>query len=196
MRTLGVTGGIGSGKSTVCNMLARRGARVFYADEVARDLMVTDDSVRAQLIDAFGSKTYLADGSLDRPYIAGRIFSSERERKRINAIVHPVVARAFESAIEVAGADGVPLLVKEAALIFETDTSLLNSILVVSASEEVRIRRACEREGLSREHALARMKSQMSPGEMIRKADFVIENDGSIEELQQKVDELFKEFTG
>lgn len=193
MRILGVTGGIGSGKSTVCNMLARRGARVFFADEVARELMVADGGVRRQLVSAFGSKVYLADGLLDRSYLAGRIFSSEKERERINTIVHPAVARSFTNDVEVALTEGISLFVKEAALLFETDTSVLDSILVVNAPEEDRIRRVCERDVSSREHVIARLKSQMSPGEMIKRADYVIENDGSIETLQHHVDELFSE---
>ncbi len=193
MRILGVTGGIGSGKSTVCKMLSGRGARVFYADEVARELMAQDGGVRARLVDAFGSKAYLADGSLDRSYLAARIFSSEKERELINTIVHPAVARSFKNAVEAALSDGISLLVKEAALLFETDTSVLDSILVVNAPEEDRIRRVCERDGSSREHVLARLKSQMSPGEMIKRADYVIENDGSIERLQRHVDDLFIE---
>lgn len=192
MKILGVTGGIGSGKSAVCALLAEKGARIFYADAVAKRLQLTDERVRGAILDAFGAEAYLADGSLNRAYLAGRVFSSDEDRRRINAIVHPAVARAFEEAVEAARRDGVPLLVKEAALLLDTDTSLFDAIVVVDAPAEERIRRVTERDGVDPDAVRARIAGQMAPEEMAARADVVLVNDGSLEDLKRKVDRLFE----
>jgi len=193
MRILGVTGGIGSGKSTVCALLAARGAQVFYADSVAKELQVSDPNVRKAILEAFGEAAYGADGSLNRTYLAGRVFSSEADRKTINGIVHPAVAVAFASALTRARNAGVRLFVKEAALLLETDTSLLDEILVVDAPEEIRLHRVADRDGVAVAAVKARMESQLSREEMLRRADRVILNGGTLEDLKEKVDRLYDE---
>jgi len=196
MRILGVTGGIGSGKSTVCALLAARGAHVFYADSVAKELQVSDPGVRKAIREAFGEEAYGADGSLNRSYLAGRVFSSEADRRTINRIVHPAVAQAFETAVSRARREGARLFVKEAALLFNTDTSLLDEILVVDAPDEVRLRRVADRDGISVEAVKARMDTQLSREEMLRRADRVIANDGTLEDLRIWVERLYDEITG
>lgn len=192
MKVVGITGGIGSGKSTVCELLEKGGARVFYADEVARDLMVSDPGVRKQIQDAFGAEAYSEEGLLNRTYIADRIFSSDADRSAINRIVHPAVGEAFRRIVSQAREEGVELLVKEAALLLDDDTSDLDVVIVIDAPKNVRIERISLRDGLSGEQIEARMAGQMSPNEMRQKADHVIENDRTVIDLEAAVEELVR----
>ncbi|GMQ81294.1 MAG: dephospho-CoA kinase [Rhodothermia bacterium] len=194
MKVVGVTGGIGSGKSTVCKQLEKRGARVFYADEVARDLMVSDPHVRARIESVLGPEAYSDEGSLERKYIADRIFSSDEDRAAINRIVHPAVGEAFRRFVSKAREEGVGLVVKEAALLLDNDTSDLDVVLVIDAPKEVQIKRIATRDGYSIDEIEARMAGQMSPAEMVRGADHVIRNDGTYRELKRAVDELVNEW--
>jgi len=187
MKVIGITGGIGSGKSSVCALLEGRGARVFYADRVARELQVSDAGVQREIVHAFGSEAYLEDGSLNRAYLASRVFSSDEDRKRINAIVHPAVARAFTRYLADVVETGVELVVKEAALLFQTDTRALDEIWVVDAPRELRVQRVMERDSLSRDEVEARMGSQLPAREMRRRADRVVVNDGSRSRLEEDV---------
>lgn len=197
VRTLGVTGGIGSGKTTVCRMLAERGARVFYADAEAKRLMEADPAVRQDLVAAFGPESFTPEGRLDRAYLAGRVFGDPDAVARINAIVHPRVRDAFEAARARAAADGVPLLVKEAALIFETGGErFLDAVAVVVAPEADRLRRVAARDGSSEAQIRARMRHQLSDEERRRRADYVLENTGSLDDLRRQVERLYRTLTG
>lgn len=190
MMVVGVTGGIGSGKSTVCKHLEARGAKVFYADDVARDLMVSNPDVKEHIVRVFGPEAYLDADSLDRKYLADRVFSSDEDRAAINRIVHPAVGKAFRQYVKQARKEGARLVVKEAALLLDNDTSDLDVILVIDTPKETRIERIARRDGFSREDIDARMAGQMSPVKMVKLADYVVLNDGTIEELKKAVDEL------
>ncbi|MEO0557049.1 MAG: dephospho-CoA kinase [Bacteroidota bacterium] len=192
MLTLGVTGGIGSGKTAFVARLAEHpGVRVLLADALAKRLMVEDPEVRRQLVDRFGTEAYHEDGSLNRQAIAARVFGDETELAALNAIVHPAVRRAMLEAMEQARIDGVELLVYEAALIFETNADqILDHVAVVDAPIETRIARAMARDGSTREQVEARMTRQLAPAELRRRADTVIDNDGSMEELHALADGL------
>lgn len=195
-RTLGVTGGIGSGKSTVCRMLEEMGARVFSADEEAKRLQVEDPEARGEIIAAFGEESYLPGGELNRKYLADQVFSDRRKLETINRIVHPRVFQRFRNARQRAEADGVPLLVHEAALIFEAGGDRhLDAVAVVDADKDVRIRRVMARDGVSREDVLARMERQLPAEELRRRADFVIENDGGLEELRRQVEAVYRKMS-
>jgi dephospho-CoA kinase len=186
----GVTGGIGSGKSTVCRMLASHGAVIFYADDVAKRMMRDDPQLRRQIVDQFGEGSYNPDGSLNRAYLAELIFHDEDARKRINAIVHPAVRSAFSLFGKQTKASGASLLVKEAALLIESGIDDLDVVIVVDAPVEVRIQRVMERDHATRAEVEARMAAQMDPLEMISHADFVIENSGDSETLNSDVANL------
>ncbi len=189
--TLGITGGIGSGKSSVCRLLKARGARVFYADAEARRLMHDDASLRAALSEMFGPQTYSADGHLDRAYVAAQVFGNPEKLARLNALVHPRVFTAFNAAREQAEADGVPLLIKEAALIFETGGEKhLDAVAVVDAPVDVRLARVMARDKVPAEAVEVRMRAQLPPEELRRRAHFVIENDGDPTHLEREVDLL------
>ena len=194
MQSLGVTGGIGSGKTTVCRMLEGLGAQVFYADVEAKRIMQESPDVRAELVAAFGEGSYDANGRLDRAYLARRVFADQANVARINAIVHPRVFRAFEEAQEAARRDGIDVLVKEAALIFETGGDAhLDAVAVVAAPQAERVRRVATRDGVTSDQVLARMGHQLPPDELRRRADYVVENTGSLDDLRRQVERLWRE---
>jgi len=190
--TLGVTGGIGSGKTTVCGFLEEKGARVFYADIEAKRLMQEEDAVRAALVEEFGEETYGDDGALNRAYLADRVFGDAERVGRLNAIVHPHVFEAFEATKERASDEGVDLLVHEAALLFEAGGDQhVDVTAAVVAPDADRIAWVTERDDVTPEQVQARMRHQLSQDELRRRADYVIENDGSLEDLRQKSVELY-----
>jgi dephospho-CoA kinase len=191
MQTLGVTGGIGSGKTTVCGFLEEQGARVFYADLEARRLMQEDPEVRAAVIDAFGAESY--DGTtLNRAYLADQVFDDESQIQRLNAIVHPRVFEAFEAAAVRAEEDDVPLLVHEAALLFEAGGDAhVDATAAVVAPAADRIARVTARDDVTPEQVRNRMKHQLPQDELRRRADYVIENDGTLDALRQKSIDLY-----
>lgn len=196
VRTLGVTGGIGSGKSTVCRLLEALGARIFYADEVAKRLMVEDPGLRHAIVEAFGPQSYQPDGQLNRAYLAARVFHDPEALRQLNALVHPRVLAAFKQAREQAARERVPLLVLEAALLFESGADqLVDHVLVVDAPEAERIRRVVARDGMAPEQVRARMRHQLPPEVLRQRADFVIENTGSLEALRHQVATLYRQLT-
>lgn len=192
MTTLGVTGGIGSGKTTVCGFLEDQGARVFYADLEAKRLMQEDPDVRAELVEAFGDATYRDDGTLNRASLAEQVFGDAEQVDRLNTIVHPRVFEAFEAAKERAADEEVSLLVHEAALLFEAGgDEHVDATAVVVAPDDERVSRVAERDDVSPDQVRARMQHQLSQDEMRERADHVIENNGSLEELRQKSVDLY-----
>ncbi len=197
MKTLGVTGGIGSGKTAVCRILEELGARVFYADAEAKRLMEADPEVRAEIVEAFGPESYDERGRLNRAYLAAKVFADPANVARINRIVHPRVYEAFEAARRAAEAEGAPLLVKEAALIYESGGDRhLDAVAVVDAPEDERVRRVVARDDVTPEQVRARMAHQLSPAELRRRADYVIENTGSLEDLQRQVERVYRDVVG
>lgn len=191
--TLGVTGGIGSGKSALTRTLAEMpGVRVVLADDVAKRLMAEDEAVRRDVTALFGPEAYLPDGALNRTHIASLVFGDDDALAALNAIVHPATRRAMLAAIDQARADGILLLVYEAALIFETDAdAVLNHVVLVDAPLETRIRRAMRRDGATRDAVLARAAKQIDPDEARRRADSVIDNAGSLSDLQSAAHALY-----
>jgi dephospho-CoA kinase len=197
VKTLGLTGGIGSGKSAVAARLAEKpGVRVVQADAVAKRLMQEDPALREALVAAFGPGTYDAEGRLDRAYLAARVFEHAGELATLNAIVHPAVRRALLDAIAEAEADGVGLLVYEAALIFETGADRhLDTVAVVDAPVDVRVARVAARDGSTRAQVEARMRHQLPPDTLRRLADTVLENDGDLAHLHAQTDALYDRLT-
>ena len=195
--TLGVTGGIGSGKTTVCNILKELGAWIFSADDEAKRIMVEHAGVRQEITSTFGDTSYNEDGTLNRhQYLAQQIFGDESKVARINQIVHPRVFEAFRERRALAKKAGVSLLVHEAALTFESGGyKHLDAVAVVYAPETRRIDRVQERDGASEEQIRKRMHHQIPVDEALSRADYVIDNDGSLEDLRQKVVQLFQEVT-
>lgn len=196
MRILGVTGGIGSGKTTVCRLLEERGAEVFYADEVGKQILQDDPEARRELVEAFGEQCFDSEGRLDREYVASRVFGDDEAIATINGIVHPRVNAGFEREKKDAARRGIPVLVKEAALLLDSGrTSDLDAILVVVAPEAERIRRVMERDGSDEEDVRRRMAHQRSDVSFRDAADLVIENRGSQADLEASVDDVWRKLT-
>jgi len=190
--TLGVTGGIGSGKTTVCGFLEEQGARVFYADIEAKRLMREDPDVRAAIVDAFGEAAYDEEGALDRAYLADRVFGDAEQLDRLNAIVHPHVFKAFEAAKARAADEEVSLLVHEAALLFEAGgDEHVDATAAVVAPDADRIDWVTARDDVTPDQVRARMQHQLPQDELRERADYVIENDGSLDDLRRKSVELY-----
>lgn len=178
MIRLGVTGGIGSGKTYVCQLLEQHGIPVYYADAAARHLQDTDPALRATLIDAFGPETYTATG-LDRPYLAHRVFGNPDALARLNAIVHPAVFADGENWFAQQAQAGAWLAAYEAAILFEIGRyKSFDAMLLVTAPEAVRIQRVVARDGITEAEVRARIARQWPDAQKISLADFVVVNDG------------------
>lgn len=176
MKKVGLTGGIGSGKSTVARVFSALGVPVFHADDEAKRSLNEDDQVKQAVIAAFGMELY-ASGTLDRKVLATRVFSAPDELAKLNAIVHPVVRARFRTWCEAQG--NVPYVVMEAAILAETGGhAAFDHMVVVSAPEELRIRRVMERDDVDHATVLARVRAQAGDAERAAIADTVIVNDG------------------
>jgi dephospho-CoA kinase len=175
MLTIGITGGIGSGKSTVCKVFNVLGIPVFQADAVAARLQNEDPQIVDQMITIFGADVYLPGGILNRKMLASIIFSDDLLLEKVNGIIHPAVHEAFRR--WKSNFSGCPYLLYEAAILFETGSfrSFDKSILVV-AKEEERIARVLKREQTSEEAIRKRISHQMSDQEKMKMADYVIYN--------------------
>jgi dephospho-CoA kinase len=170
----GLTGGIGSGKSTVAQLFEILGCPVFRSDEVAKQAYF-QASVRKAVIELIGPEVYSDQATINRAYISQQVFSNTNLLHQLNSIIHPVVKRSFAQFAE-ENAD--KLMVKESALLFEAHLeNESDRIIVVSSPDDLRIERIMKRDGISREDVLKRIKSQLPQEEKIKKADFVIVND-------------------
>ncbi|HUS87542.1 MAG TPA: dephospho-CoA kinase [Bacteroidales bacterium] len=173
MFVLGVTGGIGSGKSTVCKVFSVFGIPVFYSDVVARNIMNTDDELKDQVNQITGTNMYI-NGELDRPRMAALIFKDDEILQKVNQLVHPLVFDFFRKWSLTQDSKYVIL---EAAILFEGGADILtDKIVAVTAPFEERIMRVMNRNKLAREQVIERIKSQISENEMVRRSDFLINN--------------------
>ena len=192
---IAVTGGIGSGKTTISNLLRERNYPVYDTDAAGRKLQDEDAQVRAKIIALFGEKAYTGH-TLNRAFVAAQVFGNSALLSALNAIVHPAVVADFKT--WKAGFDSQQLLFMECAVLFEAGfENLVDKILVVTAPEEMRIERVMRRDGLTREQILSRMAHQVSEKDKISKADFVINTDGFTlpeEQLQNLLIILDKNF--
>lgn len=193
---VGLTGGIASGKSTVARLLGDRGARVVDADQLARRVVEPGSAALAEIGAVFGEEVLRPDGTLDRERLGRRVFGDDDARARLEAITHPRIAAAFAAQVLRAARDGVEVLVYEAALLVESGARrAVERLVVVTAPPEVQRARVEARDGLGADAAQARMDAQASVAEKVAVADFVIVNEGSMVDLQNKVSELWKELT-
>jgi len=186
---IGLTGGIGSGKSTVSALLAARGAVLVDADQIAREVVAPGTPGLTAVVEAFGPDVLASDGTLDRPALAAVVFADQAARRRLDAIVHPLVrARTVELA---AAAPADAVLVNDVPLLVETgQAGSYDLVLVVEADEETRVERLVRR-GLTEEDARARIAAQASDEERRAVADVVLDNSGTPEELAAQVDRFW-----
>jgi len=171
---VGITGGIGSGKSTVVKVFQVLGIPIYYADDAAKKLMNENELIRMQLQQLFGNETYV-DGKLNRKYLSGLVFNDDAKLAQLNAIVHPATIKDAEQWMQ---QQTTPYAIKEAALIFECGAqAMLDCVIGVFAPEPIRIQRVIKRDGITREEVKARIEKQMDESIKMRLCDYVITND-------------------
>jgi dephospho-CoA kinase len=177
MISVGITGGIGSGKTSVCRFFKTLGIPVYYADERAKWLMEHDVDLKKKITDTFGSEAYI-NGILNRQFLAKTVFANDEQLKKLNALVHPAVGA--DTANWMQQQLHQPYVLYEAAILFESGSyKMLDKIITVFAPKELRLKRVIERDKVSREDVEARMNKQLPDEEKMEKSDFVIYNDGS-----------------
>ena len=191
MLLIGLTGGIGSGKSTVARLLERRGAVVIDADQLAREAVAKGTPGFDRVVAAFGTNVLTSDGDLDRSALAARIFSDPAEKAALEAIVHPEVARRFGERVD-------PLRATDRVVVYVTPLLVelglapaFDVVVVVTASPHLRISRVASDRGLSPDDVRDRMAAQATDEQRMEVADVLVDNDGSLAELEPQVDRLW-----
>lgn len=193
MLKVGVTGGIGSGKSTVCKMFEELGVPIYYADDRAKYLMQHEHYLIDQIKKNFGEDVY-EDGKLNRPLLAERVFNNKGKLALLNSLVHPAVFRDTERWAEEQRQKGIKYAIKEAALLIESGSyKTLDKLIVVTAPMELRINRISERDKMSMDDVMARVRNQLPQEEKIKLADYVITNNGDLESLRRQVLEIHEQ---
>lgn len=190
MILIGLTGGIGSGKSTVSARLAELGARVVDADAITRAVQEPGTEVFAAIVDRFGPEVVAEDGSLDRPALAAIVFRDPDELKALNAIVHPAVGVGIAAALA-AAAETDDVVILDVPLLVESGRDDMAAMVVVDLDPEVAVARLIEHRGFTEEDARARIRRQASREERRAKADKVLDNRGSVQDLVAQVDALW-----
>lgn len=191
MRRIGLTGGIGSGKSTVAGMLEARGAVIIDADAIARGLVEPGQPALVALVDEFGESILQPDGSLSRASLASLAFRDPGTTDRLNAIMHPLIAEESRRLMDSAPSDAV--VVYDMPLLVETgQQSLVDMVVVVDVPEEMQVERAVGMRGLDAEDVRRRMAVQATRDQRRAVADVVIENSGSLDETEAQVDRLWR----
>ncbi len=203
MRVLGLTGGIGTGKSTVARMFERLGAVVIDADAIVRELQAPGSPVLDEIVRAFGTELLRPDGSLDRERLGERVFRDPATRSRLDAIVHPRVGAEMARRLAAAREAGAPLILLDIPLLYEgraaaggapggSPRDAVEAVIVVYAPEPAQVERQLARNGYGRDEALRRVRAQLPIEEKRRLADHVIDNSGTLEDTERQVRALFE----
>ena len=195
MLRIGLTGGIGTGKSTASKILEKLGAYIFDADKEAKKVLLTNETIKSELISEFGTDIMTGDGNVDNNKLARVAFQDQDHQLTLNTIVHPYVFKEIDKNFD-RELDGGKhdIFVVDAALIYESGADThMDYVIVITALIKTRMERALARETLSGEEILKRMDSQWSEEEKIALADFVIHNDGPEKELIKNITDIYKE---
>jgi len=194
MIKVGITGGIGSGKSTVCEMWAEMGAYILNADDLAKEVMVTHPEVKRELVKTFGNESFNKDGSLNRNYLTNEAFNKGRVEE-LNAIVHSRLPEAAAEKTKEAEKAGYRVFVYEAALLLENlQPGHLDYIVLVLSDKEQRLKRVLRRDDATVSDIERRMDKQRDFEKVIDHVDYVIRNNGSLEELKKKAEVIYQNF--
>lgn len=197
MLRIGITGGLGSGKSTAVRFFGERGAQVFDADLEAKLLLLRHEPVQRAVVEAFGKAVLNEVGEIDFGRLAAYAFAKPERQQRLNDIIHPEVILAAEREMTAASQQGVDLFVLDVPLLFEAHMDqYLDYTLVVTADEELRLERAMARGTLTEEDFRKRTRLQLSDEGRAARADFVIQNNGTLEDLYEQLQEIYDTLTG
>ena len=193
MKVIGLTGGIGSGKSTVSQFLAELGAVILNADEVGHEAFKPDTELWRQVVAAFGRQIVTHDGNIDRKKLGDIVFGNAESLSLLNQIMHPRMYDMVKAQLEEYRRQGTRVIVLEAPLLLEAGwTPLVDEVWVTTASEATVLKRLEERTGLSPAESLTRIRSQLSSAERVRRADVVINTDCDLDGLKSRVTELWQ----
>ena len=186
IQKIGITGGIGTGKTTVCHIFETLGIPIYYADSVAKAIMVEDETLVLKIKSLFGKNAYTAAGELNRKFIANLVFNDKNLLEKLNAIVHPALATHYEKWHK--NQQNVPYTLKEAAILYEMGGhKRVDKVIVVAAPLDVRIERVMARDKVEKMAVLNRIDKQMPEEEKLKLADFIIQNDGEHGLIEQVV---------
>jgi dephospho-CoA kinase len=193
MYVIGLTGGIGSGKSTVAQMLEQKGAALLSADAVGHEVYLPGQPAWQEVVDAFGRQVVAEDGTIDRKKLGAIAFGDPEQLRRLNAITHRRMKEMMRAKLEEERARGAEIAVLEAALLFDAGwDDLTDEVWVTLVPSEVAAERTAERSGLSVEEALSRIKAQMSNEERVARSQVIIDTDCPLERTRQQVDEEWR----
>ncbi len=194
-KVIGVSGGIGSGQSTVCEIFKKLGCKIISVDEKAKQVIQKNKTVQTEIKKEFGNKVFFRDGNLNRKLLASIVFNDENKTQTLNRIVHPRMVADVVEEMESARFSGrYPLIIVDAALIYEISIEkLFDSVIVVFSNQNQRIKRVVQRDNVQKEEVLARMDRQIPLAEKQKWADFVIDNRGEIADLEKQVQKVFDE---
>jgi len=198
MLIVGLTGGVASGKSVVSRILKEEGAYLIDADQIARELVQLRTSAWEELVKVFGKEILQKDGSIHRKQLAAKVFSDPKQRDLLNRTLHPRIKEEMGRRLKAIGQkDPEAIVVIDAPLLVETGNHReMDKVIVVISTEAQQIARLREREGMDQEEARRIMASQIATEEKVKVADFVIRNEGSLEETERRAREVFQELKG
>jgi dephospho-CoA kinase len=192
MLAVGLTGGIGSGKSAVADLLVERGAVLIDADQVARDVVAPGGPAYQPLIDKFGTGIVAADGTIDRPALAAVAFASEESRLELNAITHPAIGIAMiQARDDLADTDNIVVLAIPLLTALHRETVKLHKVVVVDCPTDIALERLLAHRGFDRADAEARIRAQITREERVKEADYVLDNSGDVAALKIEVAKLW-----
>jgi dephospho-CoA kinase len=193
MKVIGLTGGIGSGKSTVSQFLAALGVVILNADEVGHEAFKPDTETWRQVVAAFGQQIVTPDGNIDRKKLGNMVFDNAESLSQLNQIMHPRMYDMVKAQLEEYRQQKTRMVVLEAPLLLEAGwTSLVDEVWVTTAPEATVLKRLKERSGMSQAESLTRIRSQLSSAERVRQADVIINTDCDLDELRSRVKELWQ----
>lgn len=189
-----LTGNIASGKSVVARSFARRGATIIDADILAREAVEPGSEGLSAIVSRWGEDVLSQDGSLARDVLRQKVFGDREALDALNAIVHPAVEELRQQRVAAATAAGAELIVCDIPLLYETGLDArFGTVILVDAPEEIRLQRLTEKRGLAREEALRMARSQLNSSEKRQRASYVIDNDGTFDELEKRVEEVWRD---
>ncbi|MGI5891849.1 MAG: dephospho-CoA kinase [Bacillota bacterium] len=194
MVVIGLVGNIGSGKSLAAKYLEEKGAAIIDADKIARDIVMPHKPAWQKIVSAFGQAYLLPDKNINRRMLAEKIFSDQKSRELLNSITHPYLYEEAQKKILAWQKKGVSVIVLEAAILLESEfTDLVDEIWLVVAGKELLLSRLKNRDNLSQQEIEKRLSSQMLPQEQMKLADKIIYNEQSVNDLRQKIYDLYDE---